>query len=415
MSTYGAYKRIDDGLVLHLDAANIKSFRGEPTVNYDQLTNSNYYGCNNNYASYCIITSGYFHGKYCYKIDFNLPNGTVFDGWRGAYFNLTNSDLYSLGFANNDYVSRSFDVYIESINNSSSYYPQLSIEGDSINKSFTYIDKTIIGKWQRISETSQLVDINTTNNFLFYVSLNSAGTTTSDLRFVIYLSNAQLEKKDHATSYTSTSRGTTVATGGGFADLSGYDNHGELVNGVLYDSNNCGSLVFDGVNDYVNIPYNSVMNSFPLTITGWCKFTQGGDFEFINKYGASSVNGYSIRVSVDGVRTYFFRDGSNFISNYNGYFGGPLEYIKWYHIVVVFNHNGRNIYINGVYKDSQNWTGIAGQVTSTTNIRIGVYPNYDDTLVNYFSGISSEYKFYNRALSQSEITQLYNSTKTRYI
>ena len=35
MATQGAYKRIDDGLVLHFDTANIKCFRGEPTVNLE--------------------------------------------------------------------------------------------------------------------------------------------------------------------------------------------------------------------------------------------------------------------------------------------------------------------------------------------------------------------------------------------
>ena len=33
MATQGSYKRIDDGLVLQFDPANIKCFRGEPTVN----------------------------------------------------------------------------------------------------------------------------------------------------------------------------------------------------------------------------------------------------------------------------------------------------------------------------------------------------------------------------------------------
>ena len=37
-----------------------------------------------------------------------------------------------------------------------------------------------------------------------------------------------------------------------WTDLSGNGNNGTLVNGVGYSSDNLGSLVFDGANDYVN-------------------------------------------------------------------------------------------------------------------------------------------------------------------
>ena len=69
------------------------------------------------------------------------------------------------------------------------------------------------------------------------------------ISFTIYVCDFQSEVKAYATQYTPDSRGATVATGGGFADLSGYNNHGELVNGVSYNSDNCRSLVFDGIDD----------------------------------------------------------------------------------------------------------------------------------------------------------------------
>jgi hypothetical protein len=66
-------------------------------------------------------------------------------------------------------------------------------------------------------------------------------------------------------------RGTTVATGGGWADLTGTSNHGELVNGPTYNSSNGGSLVFDGSNDMIIIPENSALNTQTPSVEVWVK------------------------------------------------------------------------------------------------------------------------------------------------
>ena len=43
-------------------------------------------------------------------------------------------------------------------------------------------------------------------------------------------------------------------TGTTWTDLSGRGNTGTLTNGPTYSSANGGSIVFDGVNDYVTVP-----------------------------------------------------------------------------------------------------------------------------------------------------------------
>lgn len=54
-------------------------------------------------------------------------------------------------------------------------------------------------------------------------------------------------------------------------DLSGNNNSGSLVNGPTFNSVNGGSIVFDGSNDYVNIPYaGNTSNSFTFTIVMKC-------------------------------------------------------------------------------------------------------------------------------------------------
>ena len=62
-------------------------------------------------------------------------------------------------------------------------------------------------------------------------------------------------------------------------DKSGFANNGTLVNGVGYTSSFNGSLVFDGVDDYVNLGNNSIFNfsgSVSFTCTLWANLANYG-------------------------------------------------------------------------------------------------------------------------------------------
>jgi len=64
-------------------------------------------------------------------------------------------------------------------------------------------------------------------------------------------------------------RGATVATDGGCIDLSGNNSNGELVNDVLYNSNNLGSLTYDGTSSYLKSTYGAGINPYtnPISVT----------------------------------------------------------------------------------------------------------------------------------------------------
>ena len=60
-------------------------------------------------------------------------------------------------------------------------------------------------------------------------------------------------------------------TGTTWTDLSGQNNNGTLINGVGYSSVNGGALVFDGVNDYVNVASNPRISNTDFTYDFWFK------------------------------------------------------------------------------------------------------------------------------------------------
>ena len=231
----------NNGLVLALDAANPRSFRGEPTTN--------------------IL------GTY---VDPTFENGTTSgDGWTfdaktngvrayhsvdsyaGTYsMKLTNSTISSIAFwrSNIPVVSGTkytMTVYAKNIDcPTTPYFSGVNISLDSgESNSFSGINS----EWQRFKATYTAT---ATGNAQFYIRTAANATQGSFL-----IDNFQIEEKSYATRFTAGTRGTTVATGGGWADLSGNAYHGEILNGTTTNSDETiqGTLEFDGTDDYVSL------------------------------------------------------------------------------------------------------------------------------------------------------------------
>jgi hypothetical protein len=224
MSTQGSYKRIDDGLVLHFDPANIKCFRGEPTVNYVVLASTM-----GNCRSYSNGNDGTFLTEFG-TIGYRITHRT---SWNGLYTGI------SIPIAGTYTISAYFRYLGGTTNNNGA---TIYTSGGGIPDSAVGLKKSIVGVWQRVSMTNTY-----TGSFTFYM-ISYGGNTSDWSSWEVTM--PQVEQKDHATPFVNGTRGTTVSTGGGLIDLSNNINHGEIVNNILYDSNNCGSLKFDGV-DYV--------------------------------------------------------------------------------------------------------------------------------------------------------------------
>ena len=135
-------------------------------------------------------------------------------------------------------------------------------------------------------------------------------------------------------------------------DLSGNSNTGTLTNGPTFSAANQGSIVFDGVNDYVinssptNIPVGSSSRTVQLWVypkTNTCPLVQlgtggGGNQVYI-------VSFYNVSGTL-----YLFTDGINSANNIS-FSGTDLPTLNtWNH--VTFGNSGQNwfYYLNGVSK-----------------------------------------------------------------
>ena len=190
---------------------------------------------------------------------------------------------------------------------------------------------------------------------------------------------------------------------------------GSLVNGPTFSSANGGSIVFDGVDDYV-----STNNSSSLTQAGntqftagfWIKKTASNKDAMIGPWNESDRKGWFLQWYTDGVIYFGVTNGG---TNYN-YIN--ISYTNnWYNIVGVFdgsqstNQNIGKIYVNGALQTTNNNVIMLTSVpTNLVELTIGKLTNY----TSFTTGNISSTQIYNRALSASEVLQNYNSTKARF-
>lgn len=406
MATQGSYKRIDDGLVLHFDTANIKCFRGEPTVNLwsGVLRIYNNYGV----PATLVTTGEKYQGYTVYRLGM-----TVTDAYSSALTSFR-TGLSSHGVCGGSMTFKANTKYTASIIWKPINKFDVIVGGIASNIGGWTSQPTedLKNGWFRYTQTRNgMVTTDKSDNV--YHSFISPSLQLNETVYIDFCC-PQIEEKGYSTPYTPTSRGTTVSTGGGFADLSGYNNHGELVNGVSYNSNNCGSLVFDGIEDYVNLGDVLNVSTGDYTINCWV-YIKGNSTNFttiFSKKGlASAAAGYAVYYNGLIKKLMWSNGDGNVGQEY--YTNNTIPLDTWINIVCIRNTNETNkgyFYINGIlYLISNNPTGL--NVSNNYNLTIG--KNSTGTL--YFDSSISIFQIYNRALSQSEITQIYNSTKTRYI
>jgi hypothetical protein len=197
-------------------------------------------------------------------------------------------------------------------------------------------------------------------------------------------------------------RNSYPGSGTTWTDLTGRGNNGTLTNGVGYNSNNMGSLSFDGVDDYVDCGKTATqfgVYDADYTFDAWVYPT--------NLSGDKTMFGTDTGVVRGGLHL-VFRNGAIYQGHYESDFAaGSATLNVWNNITYVYVKSSSlaSIYKNGIFQGS----GSIGSFIGTTNILIGRWLGG-----NYFIGTGSNYKIYNRALTAAEIQQNFNATRSRF-
>lgn len=389
---------VTDGLVLSLDASNSSSFKGEPTTNY--LTTSNVIGFNSSWT----LQSYSYNNTFVYKNVVTSPNTGNNAGFRilgNITLNQSGLKYLTLSFSKKliTTYSKNLGGYI------TVYYTDATYEDLGWTYNLPSWAQDDIGVWKKITSTVTLNAGKTPN----YVSVAYIYTDFA-LSGEMDIAEIQLEQKSYSTPFVNGTRGTTNATGGGWCDLSGNGNHGELVNSPLFDTLNLGNVVFNGVNNYISIPDNASLKiSGDKSLSCWCYFTSDLSCGIIGK--SSSSDG--------GMALGYGWDGNGFMGLCWNSANAPYiakdvrDYNNWCFLTVVQSGTTRTIYVYDIIGlRTSNYVGGTHSWNNSVPLMIG-NANNGSSLVPSGTKIS-DVKAYNKALTANEILQNFNATKERF-
>lgn len=200
-------------------------------------------------------------------------------------------------------------------------------------------------------------------------------------------------------------RSSYPGSGATWSDLSGNSNNCTLVNSPTYNSSNGGSIVFNGSTQYGSVANAASLNGTTQTISVWYNTTNnlaGRGSPVLSKTDATnSLNGYNLFANSSAQ----FKNATQTTDTSSG----TVTNSTWVNVTMTFTSGGNSlIYINGSLAAT---TAIISFTISSQPLRIGISL---DTFWTAFAGNIASIAIYNRALSQGEIAQNFNTLKSRY-
>jgi hypothetical protein len=197
-------------------------------------------------------------------------------------------------------------------------------------------------------------------------------------------------------------------------DGSGNNNNGYLIGNATSSAVTIGKLGqafrFDGSDDYVRIPHSTSLDitGSAITLAAWVKLDGGGDTEqqIVGKVQNDGTHtdpyfAYQLAASSVDASTFSLRCGLTISGGYSALLDGPYPINGWSHVACTYDGTNRRLYLNGVQVDSDSLSGNISSFTST--VRLGVNGVVDEAL----KGSLDDVRIYNRALSATEVKQLY--------
>ena len=198
-----------------------------------------------------------------------------------------------------------------------------------------------------------------------------------------------------------------INTGAVFADdlssIQDLEKQGYTVNGnpTITNSPVGKAITFDGTGDYLDCENaEDLQSTSALSVSFWVYRTTGGVTQSIVAKDDDTNRNYGIQIQSDA-RIYFYKFTSNSIAGSNILSTGTITLNTWTHITCTYTSGVQKIYINGVVDGEGTDTGDIDN--DDVNLTIGARANVD----RLFTGAISNILIFNRALSQTEVTSIY--------
>ncbi len=221
-------------------------------------------------------------------------------------------------------------------------------------------------------------------------------------------------------------RDSYPGTGTSWLDISGFNNNATLVSGPTFNTSYPKYIRCDGTNDFIDIPSSNSLSfgTSNFTVEYWFRKLQTTSL-FDNIWGVSkwsttgtpggnewalsigefltggSTNKYSFNVEV-GSTIYTTGDSTELIS---------LN--TWYQLVGVRDGGTLKTYVNGVLKQNVSPIGFTSN-SSVNSVNRNLRLSNSDANILYTRADSANLKIYSKALTDSEVLQNFDATKSRF-
>lgn len=191
------------------------------------------------------------------------------------------------------------------------------------------------------------------------------------------------------------------------------ENHGSI-NGATVDQPSVArGYEFDGFNDIVNLLNYNFSNSFSVSM--WVKpDTFGSVLEYhylLGNNDAYNDNQFTIRIyPSNACLESFCKDASGNQISVNIKTSYSSEVGSWGLVTLVYNHSTKSFYsyFNGTLTDSDTNSSFLG-LNITYNTLLGFVSNNTNHRNKYFKGTIDQTLVFDAALTQAQVTELYNS------
>lgn len=231
------------------------------------------------------------------------------------------------------------------------------------------------------------------------------------------LKDPQIQTGTVASAWIPSSVTSNTLTGsGGLIDISGNNVNANLTN-VAFDSG--GYYFTTAGSNYLNTGITTLPSNTQLTIDVWTKPTSTTQVKtLVSKWGSSSQNNFCFLLFLNlfASGNLYFLVGNSVGNDYSIHgIAHGLSTSSYINYTVTYDNGAVKMYKNGVLALSET---SANTVLKSVSTAITIGADYDggnpDTLTRSYDGIIPNVKLYSRPLSDVEVLQNFNATRTTY-
>ena len=177
-----------------------------------------------------------------------------------------------------------------------------------------------------------------------------------------------------------------------------------------YSTTAKGLFNFNGSSTFFTSPENSSFNTETFTIECWARTSSINQNGFLFEKG--NVNSqYAVFLENPNIKIRT-NTGLSGLADLQFTAASYIQANVWFLVTASYSYGLKKFYINGVLLGTQTVSGTLN--TNANGMSIGVYGGENGGRGYYFNGDIANLRFYNRVLTDAEVSQNYQATKSRF-